>query len=894
MLRNFRSISPRTLGGQVIALLGVVLLSTLTIFSLSVFYFVNRTESEAWRSRQSEAARNAAGTVSGFIQRVADALFVVSIVEPDQLVGDSDELNALIQKNPAFLEIVRMDSSGHIFASASRDKNVLSNLITIPQSQWFLQARQGQTFIGDVQLSANNEPYLIMAVPSADKGVVAARVQMDVLWEVVQNIHFGESGRAYVVSRNGRVVAHTDPEIVLRNATIQEQPEFAAMSSAPNNEWSGTYTNFENTSVVGYTSHIPGTDWLIITELPLGEVFSATKNTIYLLGAEALLLMLAVSLMTVQYVQLRIVKPMEQLRDGADRIGRGDLQHRIDLPRKDEIGQLASAFNTMAADLEKQQGNLQKAIAYEYESRRAQELDILLKASEATSSSLDFDTVMHTLASQLLEISGFESCFISEWDKETDTVIGRLDDSRTFWREENRDSYSMNDYPRSNQVLLTGNPIILQGDFEAEEKQWMDGLKRTAVIILALYSQEKIIGLVELETIKKNKIFDQRVLRECQKILANAAISIEEPLSANEPRKLFEIEDVLLQATGAEVCSFSEWDKPENRLYNLAVSTKITWATGQGTRFNPDLETWRMALDQGKTINFVRSEDNTTKAIVFDGTETMEVQSLLIFPLRKGDERIGVIELYDFNHKIQVTPEQITLLRTIADKASYSIENARLLGQTQKRLAEQTELLKEKEVLLKEIHHRVKNNLQIISSLLKLQADRVTDTQTLQILADSQVRVRSMALIHEKLYQSQSLAKIDIGEYVKSLAADLFRSYRHNFSVIHLKVQADEVELDLDRAVTCGLILNELMTNALKYAFPDGRNGTLWVELRANPGRILSLRVADDGVGIPANSEIRNAKSLGLQLVNSLVRQLDGKLELEHSKGTDFRVSFEY
>jgi two-component sensor histidine kinase len=170
----------------------------------------------------------------------------------------------------------------------------------------------------------------------------------------------------------------------------------------------------------------------------------------------------------------------------------------------------------------------------------------------------------------------------------------------------------------------------------------------------------------------------------------------------------------------------------------------------------------------------------------------------------------------------------------------------------------------------------------------------VTDTQTLQILADSQARVRSMALIHEKLYQSQSLAKIDIGEYVKSLAADLFRSYRHNFSGILLKVQADEVELDLDRAVTCGLILNELMTNALKYAFPDGRNGTLWVELRANPGRILSLRVADDGVGIPANSEIRNAKSLGLQLVNSLVGQLDGKLELEHSKGTDFRVSFEY
>ena len=526
------------------------------------------------------------------------------------------------------------------------------------------------------------------------------------------------------------------------------------------------------------------------------------------------------------------------------------------LIRKDEIGQLASAFNTMAADLEKQQGNLQKAIAYEYESQRARELDILLKASEATSSSLDFDTVMHTLASQLLEISGFESCFISEWDKEANTVVGRLDDSRTFWREDNRDSYSMNDYPRSNQVLLTGNPIILQGDFEAEEKQWMDGLKRTAVIILALYSQEKVIGLVEIETTKKNKTFNLQVLRDCQKILANAAFSIKEPLSANEPRKLFEIEDALLQATGAEVCSFSEWNKAENRLYNLAVSTKITWATGQGTRFNPDLETWRLALDQGKTINFVRSENNTTKTIVFDGTETMEVESLIIFPLRKGNERIGVIELYDFNHKIQVTPEQITLLRTIADKASYSIENARLLGQTQKRLAEQTELLNEKEVLLKEIHHRVKNNLQIISSLLNLQARQTTDPLLLQAMQDSQSRVRSMALIHEKLYQSQSLAKIDFGEYVKSLAADLFRSYKHNFMGIHLNVQVDEVSLDLDHAVSCGLILNELMTNALKYAFPDSRNGTIWVELRTNSEHILSLRVADDGVGLPADLDI--------------------------------------
>ena len=196
--------------------------------------------------------------------------------------------------------------------------------------------------------------------------------------------------------------------------------------------------------------------------------------------------------------------------------------------------------------------------------------------------------------------------------------------------------------------------------------------------------------------------------------------------------------------------------------------------------------------------------------------------------------------------------------------------------------------------MLKEIHHRVKNNLQIISSLLNLQANQVSDSRTLQALSDSQSRVRSMALIHERLYQSQSLANIDFGEYVKSLATDLFRSYRYNTTGVQLEIQADEVTLDLDQAVSCGLILNELMTNALKYAFPDGRDGTIRVELCAKPGRFLSLRVADNGIGVPTDFDTINANSLGLQLVNNLVRQLNGTLDMEHANGTAFQISFEY
>ena len=257
------------------------------------------------------------------------------------------------------LEIVRVDPSGRVFASAFRDKSVLANLITIPQSQWFLQAREGQTFIGDVQLSANNAPYLIMAVPSADKGVVAVRVEMDVLWDVVQNIHFGESGEIIVINRAGNVIAHTNPEFAISRQTLLGRPELSAMLNAPNNEWTGEYLDFHNEQVVGATTLVPGTDWIMITELTRSEAFADSRTAIFVLGIEAFLLMLMVSFMAARNVRLKIVKPMEQLRAGTDRIGQGDLNYRIGLIRKDEIGQLASAFDMMAGSLQQHQAQVE-------------------------------------------------------------------------------------------------------------------------------------------------------------------------------------------------------------------------------------------------------------------------------------------------------------------------------------------------------------------------------------------------------------------------------------------------------------------------------------------------------------------------------------------------------
>jgi len=399
MPRRILNFMPRSsLGGKVMSILETALLFTMLVFSLSVFYFVNQAESQAWRGRQSEAARNAAGTVSAFIQRARDSMLIVGAIEAGNLVSDPAELNTLLKENPALLEIILMDHDGHVYASAFRDKSVLANLITIPQSQWFLKARQGETYLGDVQISADNLPYLIMAVPSSERGVVAARVEMSVLWDVVKNIRFGVSGEVVVINHAGDIIAHTNPEFALIRQGILGRPEHDQILTAANHEWSGAYENFNNQQMVAASAIVPGTNWIVITELPNAEAFANSRSAVIVLGIASFILVFTTRLIVARSVRLTIAKPMEQLHDGADRIGQGDLKHRITSTGTDEIGRLAAAFNSMAADLEKNQENLQKAIAYEYEAQRARELDILLKASEATSSSLDFDTVMHTLA----------------------------------------------------------------------------------------------------------------------------------------------------------------------------------------------------------------------------------------------------------------------------------------------------------------------------------------------------------------------------------------------------------------------------------------------------------------------------------------------------------------
>jgi two-component sensor histidine kinase len=272
--------------------------------------------------------------------------------------------------------------------------------------------------------------------------------------------------------------------------------------------------------------------------------------------------------------------------------------------------------------------------------------------------------------------------------------------------------------------------------------------------------------------------------------------------------------------------------------------------------------------------------------------------TILYIPLRIGAQVIGYAEIWESRRRREFTSEEISLCHAISRQAAIALEQARLYEQAQEEIAERMRAeerikasLKEKEVLLQEIHHRVKNNLQIISSLLNLQAGTIDNPEMLETFLESMNRIRSMALIHEQLYRSHDLAGIDFGAYVQKQAAFLFRTYGADAGRITLKVEADEMSLGIDQAVPFGLIVNELMSNALKHAFPAGRAGEIRVALGVNEDNV-TLEFSDNGVGLPPDLTCRTTTSLGLELVSILIEQLDGEIELESRNGTIFKLIF--
>jgi PAS domain S-box-containing protein len=264
--------------------------------------------------------------------------------------------------------------------------------------------------------------------------------------------------------------------------------------------------------------------------------------------------------------------------------------------------------------------------------------------------------------------------------------------------------------------------------------------------------------------------------------------------------------------------------------------------------------------------------DKITKEITSKGFWTREIE----YVTRQGNFFWGNIAVKRIS--IAGTVRNLVRVTDISDR---------------KQTMEQLEIsLEEKETLLKEIHHRVKNNLQIISSLLRMQSRRARDEATMMLFQESQNRVQSMALIHEHLYQSPEISQVDFGEYIRSLTDNLFRCYGINQKDISLKIETHGIKLNLDTAIPCGLLINELVSNSLKYAFPKEKHGQIFIRLQSVTDNTISLTVSDSGIGIPETLDWKNTNSLGLRIVHNLTRQLKGNIALERHQGTTFNITF--
>ena len=243
------------------------------------------------------------------------------------------------------------------------------------------------------------------------------------------------------------------------------------------------------------------------------------------------------------------------------------------------------------------------------------------------------------------------------------------------------------------------------------------------------------------------------------------------------------------------------------------------------------------------------------------------------------------------NGEKRIISWSITLLKDDSGRVSSIINSGEDITKSKQYEKDIKSSLEEKELLLREIHHRVKNNLQIISSLLNLQANHIKDEDILDHFNDYQNRIKSISLVHEKLYRSSDIGQVEMSNYTQHLVEDLVRNYgRPDLDILF---DIEEVKLGIDTAIPCGLIINELVSNSLKHAFPDNKTGEIRIKFNKNASNEFELLIQDNGVGISPKIDLEHSETLGLELVSSLVQQLDGCMQMQKNPGTTFYIKFQ-
>ncbi len=377
-----------TLHNKLLMAMGAILLVSLVVIGTGVSVYVARSEETAWRTRQMADARQAAQAVAMFMEKSHSALSLLGLIDMESHARHPEYLQETLREYPSLLEIVIVDREGRVLAAAHSDANLLGNALTVSQSNWFQTARDGNDYIGSLQVSAQNSPYVIMAIPGSHDEVLAARLKMELLWQIVGDMKFSNISKAYVIDQDGRLLAHTLGDMVSTYKTIDGRPEYLAIIQAPSHSWYGPYINLAGDRVLGASTPLADTDWIIVSEVMRSEVFAGSTSALIVLGGGMLLFALVVMVAYSYVLRTYIFAPIYTLRIGTMLIGHGDLNHRIPVIRRNEIGEVAAAFNEMARCLQERDEQLlahSQALAAEIVQRQRAE-QALVEANEALES----------------------------------------------------------------------------------------------------------------------------------------------------------------------------------------------------------------------------------------------------------------------------------------------------------------------------------------------------------------------------------------------------------------------------------------------------------------------------------------------------------------------------
>ena len=626
---------------RLLTIVSGVVLATLVVIAASVLYIIFQNEQQSWQERQADETGQAAELVAQFIRRNLDTLFLISLVERANLESQPELANDLLQQNPDLLEIIRLDENGRVLASGYQDLSLLANLFTLKQAVWFKASKAGQTYLSVVQLSSDSEPYIIMSIPAPDGGVVAARLQLNVLKNVVTNLHFGQTGRAYVVSSEGVIVAHEEPEVVLAATTLAGRPEMEALLHAPNRAWAGSYQNFKGDAVIGVTALVKGTDWIIITEVFQSEVTAASRTALLLLAGGLFVFGGLLILILGRFLGQLVLQPMDQIRTGAERIGRGDLAYRIKLDRQDELGQVAAAFNQMADELRGIYDNLDNQIV-----QRTQRLEATASLGEQLIPLLNLDELLNYLVTQIQARFGYYHAHVYLLDQAKEMLVVAAGTGQPGAEMKAKGHSIPLKAPISLVARAARNGRIVNVDNVREAKDWLPNPLLPATLsemAVPIISEGQVVGVLDVQ---QNRIAgmdegDASLLRT----LANQVAA-----GMRNARQFEQVQNALAEAQAIQ-----------------AKFLEQTWDKSRLSRFTA-----------------AQAEVSLTKTMAGQGT-TSALVPVLTAPIELHRKTIGQLELEDSNPQRVWSEDELALINAVVDQVAQTADNLRLFEEIRAR-----------------------------------------------------------------------------------------------------------------------------------------------------------------------------------------------------------------